>query len=104
MNTISKEQLFSTILEVTDKENSYLIDHFRQGIFFMPELAFAYMCGKAIMENQTEIFGSNGYEWIREKKYDNNYGIADLVFESPGGGSPEIVIEFKMDNTSLRIS
>jgi hypothetical protein len=35
--------------------------------------------------------------WVREKDY-KDYGSADLVFE-PENDEPEIVIEFKMDDT-----
>ncbi len=94
-----ESELFSTILDVAQKENKILMEQHGKGIFFMPELAFAYLCGKSIMKNQTEIFGKADYRWVREKEY-KNYGIADLVFEALDDSSPEVVIEFKMDDTS----
>lgn len=94
---ISESKLFETILEVARKENEYLTQHFGKGIFFVPELAFAYLCGKSIIINQTSIFGNAEYSWIREKEY-KKYGFADLVLE-PKNNDPEIVIEFKMDDT-----
>jgi len=94
---ISESRLFSTILQVAEDENKYLFDHFRKGIFFMPELAFSYQCGKAVMEDKTSILGNSEYSWVREKEY-KDYGFADLVFELEND-EPEIVIEFKMDDT-----
>ena len=50
------------------------------------------------MKNQTAIFGDAEYRWVREKEF-KNYGISDLVFEAVDD-NPEIVIEFKMDDSS----
>ena len=72
---ISESRLFSTILQVAEDENKYLFDHFRKGIFFMPELAFSYQCGKAVMEDKTSILGNSEYSWVREKEY-KDYGFA----------------------------
>ena len=96
---MSESDLFSTILDVAQKENKILMEQYGKGIFFMPELAFTYLCGKSIMNNQTAIFGKADYRWIREKEY-KNFRIADLVFKAVDDSSPEVVIEFKMDDTS----
>ena len=93
---ISRSALFETLFKVAYDENKYLEEYFDKGIFFVPELAFAYLCGKSIMTNES-IFGKNQYEWIREKQYPS-YGFADLVFQ-PIADGPEIVIEFKMDDS-----
>ena len=94
---ISNSKLFETIYELACKENKELIQKFGKGIFFMPELAFSYLCGKSIMMEQSSIFGADDYTWVREKAF-KNYGIADMVFESKSD-NPETVIEFKMDDT-----
>ena len=97
---MSESELFATILKVATDENVILMEQFGKGIFFMPELAFAYLCGKSIMKNQTAIFGNIEYHWVREKEY-KNYGIADMLFEVMDD-SPEIMIEFKMDIPSYK--
>ncbi len=62
-------KIFETILKVAEIENNDLRGNFGKGIFFMPELAFAYSCGKSIMLNQISILGDTEYNWVREKKY-----------------------------------
>lgn len=93
----SESKLFETIVEVAKNENEELTQKFGKGIYFMPELAFAYLCGKSIMMKQNTIFNGAEYSWVREKEY-KRYGVADLVLETKTY-NPEIVIEFKMDDT-----
>lgn len=64
-----------------------------EGIFFMPELAFAYACGKAVMEKKTEIFGETIVKWVREQDFGGG-GPSDLVFTLTD--EKKIVVEFKM--------
>ena len=65
---ISNSKLFETILEVAKTENDDLKKRFGKGVFFMPELAFAYLCGKSIILEQSSIFGNAEYNWVREKE------------------------------------
>ena len=90
------------IVEVAKKENNELIKiadsnlNSELGIFHMPELAFAYECGKKIMQDSDNIFGDNTPKWCRELKLDNR-GPSDLVFQFKD--ESKIVIEFKMRDT-----
>ena len=60
----------------------------------MPEIAFAYACGKAVMGKKTEIFGQTKVKWIREQKVEGG-GPSDLIFDLPDD-EVKIVVEFKM--------
>jgi hypothetical protein len=68
-----------------------------QGIFHMPEVAFAYACGKAIMTSREYVFGDISPIWKREAALGNG-GPTDLVFELPGRKS--VAVEFKVRDTS----
>ncbi|WP_428356140.1 hypothetical protein [Methyloprofundus sp.] len=49
-------QIADVIIQVAKKENTILSTLANEGIFHMPELAFAYECGKAIMQESSSIF------------------------------------------------
>ncbi len=97
------ENIARKIVEVAEKENQQLMaiaksgTNSKIGIFHMPELAFAYECGKQIMQNENEIFGDNIPEWCRELVLDKSAGPTDLVFTFEDG--QKIAIEFKMRDT-----
>ena len=90
------------ILAVVKKENSELLNFAENeinselGIFHMPELAFAYQCGKQVMLHAEKIFGENIPKWGREIGLGNG-GLTDLVFIFNDG--KKIAIEFKMRTT-----
>lgn len=90
------------IYNVAMEENNHLLRLSKNplnpnlGLFHMPELAFAYQCGKEIMLNANEIFGENIPRWGREVKIDTG-GPTDLVFTFNDGR--KIAIEFKMRDT-----
>ncbi len=65
-----------------------------EGIFGMPELAFAYDCGKAIMLKRGDIFGDLDVIWERELNLKNG-GPTDLVFKLHKENRL-IAIEFKL--------
>ena len=96
------ENIARKIVEVAEKENQQLMAIAKSGanpkigIFHMPELAFAYECGKQIMQDVNKIFGDNIPEWSREKKLENG-GLTDLIFAFDDG--QKIAIEFKMRGT-----
>ncbi len=91
------DNLAKLITEVAKKENDVLSGIPDLGIFHMPELAFAYECGKAAMLNSAEIFGHNTPIWVREKDLGNG-GPTDLLFEFNDGN--KIAIEFKLRDNS----
>lgn len=64
------------------------------GIFDMPELAFAYVCGKSIMKKCKDVFGQDDVIWQREIDLGNG-GPTDLVFRLQHMNRL-IAIEFKM--------
>lgn len=84
-------QIFS---DVAYEEDKWLFNKYEEGIFFMPELAYAYACGKAVMEKKMEIFGQKKIKWIREEKIGEG-GPSDLIFDLPDD-DVKIVVEFKM--------
>lgn len=95
------EKIAQKIVEVAKKENSRLlnISSFNNpevGIYHMPELAFAYLCGQEIMLSATEIFVEEIPKWEREVNLGNG-GPTDLVFSFEDGR--KIAIEFKMRDT-----
>lgn len=77
-----------------DKELSLIAN---QGIFHMPELAFAYQCGKAILKEAHTIFDGLNVTWIREENLGNG-GPTDLVFKLENGDT--LAIEFKFRDTT----
>jgi len=90
-------KISQVIVNVAIQENSTLSSLVKEGIFYMPELAFAYDCGKAIMAKSKSIFGDNTPTWLREVGLENG-GPTDLVFEFNDG--KKIAIEFKLRDTS----
>lgn len=92
LKNIAKE-----IHNVARREDDTLRRLSNEGIFHMPELAFAYDCGKAIMNNIDGVFGVRRPNWIREIDLDNG-GPTDLLFKFDDGS--RIAIEFKMRDTS----
>ncbi len=92
MNT-SVSNLATIFTEVAVREESVLQAACDKGIFFMPELAYTYVCGREAMTQAQKIFGDEVPEWNRELDLGNG-GPSDLVFEFQNG--KHIVIEFKM--------
>jgi len=88
-------KIAETIGKVAEQEDTELKE-FNEGIFHMPELAFAYKCGKQIMKNSDMIFGDIKPKWKREVDLGNG-GPTDLVFEFDN--DRKIAIEFKMRDT-----
>lgn len=90
MDTLNK--IAEAIYKVAEYENKMLEKIANKGIFFMPEIAFAYTCGKEIMRSRREIFGTENVRWLREVNLGNG-GPSDLVFEL--NDNKKLVIEFK---------
>ncbi len=91
------DNLAKLITNVAKEENNTLSRIPKLGIFHMPELAFAYECGKAAMLKSEQIFGENTPKWVREKDLGNG-GPTDLLFEFDDGN--KIAIEFKLRDNS----
>ena len=53
--------------DVAIREDGLLRTIAGTSIFHMPELAFAYQCGKELAIRSHEIFEGIEYKWIREK-------------------------------------
>ena len=88
------------IIDVTLKEDE-ILQRIGKGIFYMPELAFAYTVGKEIYLNRKRIFDNQEVEWLRESKIkrqgEHANEIFDLIFEiGKNTIDNTIVIEFKM--------
>lgn len=90
------KNLARLITNVAIKENQTLSLIPKLGIFHMPELAFAYECGKAAMLDSENVFGNDIPTWVREKDLGNG-GPTDLLFEFDNG--KRIAIEFKIRDT-----
>lgn len=86
------EKIGKEIYSVAKLENSFL-EPLDQGIFFVPELAFAYLCGRSIINNKEIIFGSIDVNWKREENIGSG-GPTDIILELSNGKC--IAIEFKL--------
>ena len=84
----------ATIINIALREEA-ILRQAGKGIFFMPELAFAYDVGKEIYLTRKAVLLDESYEWKREEKVAEGYGIADLIFEN-GKREDRIVFEFKV--------
>jgi hypothetical protein len=87
---------------VAQEEDAQLAKLCKEGIFFMPELAYSYACGKAILSETDAIFGNTKVTWFREYDLFREYGLenggpSDLVFVVPD--EKKIVVEVKMIDT-----
>ncbi len=96
-NMIDTSLIAELIYETAYSENAALHDLANEGIFHMPELAFAYECGKAIIREKVAVFGDVHAKWLREVNLGNG-GPTDLVFELENG--EKLAIEFKLRNTT----
>lgn len=86
------KQIASLFAEVASCEDDVLFNIAHQGIFFMPELAYAYACGKAVMTERKKIFGIRNVNWLRETDIGGG-GPSDLVFDL---STNRVIVEFKM--------
>ena len=93
---VQLERIARMFAEVAREEDKQLTDLCGEGIFFMPELAFAYACGKAVMRDRAQIFGDTDVRWIREENFGGG-GPTDLAFGLRD--RKKIVVEFKMRAT-----
>ena len=84
-------QIIETVARKEDFELTQISGD--KGIFYMPELAFVYHCGKAIMKNKEDVFGTIEVKWKREENIGSG-GPTDLLFELPN--KKHIAIEFKL--------
>ena len=87
------KKIAETIHHVAMREDVELSELVNEGIFFVPELAFAYAVGKKIMDNRETIFDGEPVKWRREIDLGNGRPT-DLVFEYDDG--KRIAIEFKI--------
>ncbi|MEW6061904.1 MAG: hypothetical protein AB1600_08195 [Bacteroidota bacterium] len=85
------------IVSYAKREDNELKRLCSKGIFFMPEIAFAFGVGKEIYRNRSHIFNGLNLEWKREETLGNT-GPIDLVFKIDGNYC--IPIEFKIRQTS----
>ena len=81
---------------VAAEEDAFLKRTCGEGIFFVPELAYAYACGKAVMVDSERIFGATSIAWKGEVDLGLG-GPSHLVFEL--ASNYRIVVEFKMRDT-----
>ncbi|MFD2175974.1 hypothetical protein [Veronia pacifica] len=91
------EKIADIICQTARDEDIELSELANEGIFWMPELAFVYQCGKNIIREAESVFGTSEVIWCREKNYGNG-GPTDLAFELPNGEL--LAIEFKLRATT----
>ncbi len=89
------ENVYKRICDLARKEDEKL-RKVRKGIFYMPELAFAYSVGKDLYDASRQIFGKSAVDWQREIVIGHG-GPSDLVIRFTSG--KDLVIEFKMRET-----
>jgi len=88
--------LYRLIVETAMREDVALRS-LGEGIFLMPELAFAYLVGREVATRAIEVFGDSKVRWHRELKIGPS-GPCDLVFEGDEGDKG-LAVEFKMRGT-----
>ena len=93
------KNLSSFIYQKAVQENDELIKLCDYGLKKMPELAFAYQCGKEIYRLREIMLESVEYRWEREYTIEQSSGPSDLVFLIDDDQLPNYVIEFKLDAT-----
>ncbi len=92
------ENIHKRIGDLARKEDEKL-RKVRKGIFYMPELAFAYSVGKDLYYASRQIFGKSAVDWQREVVIGHG-GPSDLVIRLKSGkDGKDLVIEFKMRET-----
>ena len=94
------QNLKKTIFKVAEHEDRDLNGICDKGIFYMPDLAFAYIVGKEIARNADTVFEGLKYTWSREYTLDE-YGVAAAIFEAQDPAHQSILIQFKMRDTFL---
>jgi len=88
--------IYKQIVLVALREEA-ILKELNKGIFFMPELAFTYEVGKAIILNQEKIFGNKDWEFNREIKINSN-GPTDLIITNKKT-EEKVLFEFKIRRT-----
>lgn len=86
-------RLAQKFLQVARREEELLASVCGEGIFYVPELAFAYLCGLEAMKDRAALFGTEDVKWRRETILGAD-GPTDLAFEL--GDGRIIAVEFKM--------
>ena len=85
------EAISRLIAAVARQENQELRPLGR-GIAFVPELAFAYLVGKAVTAQSSDIFGTPDVRWSTDELI-AGFGRASLVFH-PAAPGRAVVVEF----------
>jgi hypothetical protein len=92
---MNDEKLFSTIVETVSNIDKDLNGICKKSIFFAPELYVAFLIGREIKINESDIFNES-VEWLRELNLDLGNpkgGPIDIVFNYP---NTTLAIELKM--------
>lgn len=88
--------LYDVALDVAQREDAELHALTGTGVFFMPELAFAYAVGKEMAHRAKVIFPGETIDWQRETEVGGG-GPTDLVFRV--GEQRPLAVEFKTSAT-----
>ena len=94
------ENLKKIIFRAAEHEDRDLNVICDKGIFFLPEMAFAYIVGREIARNAEQVFEDKKYNWVRENTLDE-LGMATAIFEAADPAEQSILIQFKMRDTYL---
>ena len=95
MEDVARE-LYAAAVHVARREDAEVHGLNEDGVFFLPELAYAYLVGKEFAERWAYGRGKR-IGWGREKKLGGG-GCTDLVIGIPDG--PTVAVEFKVRDTS----
>jgi len=90
-------QLAEIFVNVAREEDALLSTLCNKGIFYMPEIAYAYACGKAVIQ-RCRALDYQEIIWRRELQV-SEAGPTDLVLEFPGR---RVLVEFKMVGTMAK--
>jgi hypothetical protein len=86
-------EAISRVIPIVARQEDQELRPLGRGIGFVPELAFAYLVGRAITARSSDIFGTPDVRWSTEELI-AGFGRASLVFH-PGAPGKAIVVEFK---------
>ena len=89
-------RMSQVLADVATAENSALQELCNEGIFFMPEIAYAYACGKELMARRSTLAPDLPMSWKREIKLHTD-GPCDLVVDLSDGR--QVAFEFKVRST-----
>jgi hypothetical protein len=86
-------EAISRLIAAVARQENLELRPLGRGVAFVPELAFAYLVGKAVTAQSSDIFGTPDVRWSTDELI-AGFGRASLVFH-PAAPGKAVVVEFK---------